>query len=229
MLLLFLPVPSYPSFSVHFPYPFWDFIRLELMHGLYTVSMSLCVHQLCSILSLWHPSPLALTIFLPSLLYIFLKHKGGIWWIHSICNRMHQIFNTLRIVHFRISMLIVIYCKKLFWWWLSEVLTYGYNGMPMEAILLLCFFQITQGLFLRIWGELDPQFDQSNVCNVGTFKISSYIKLCLRTSHMSIANLQYTCLSNCSCVPRPKFMMSYYCMYISIYMNNSIYNLTETI
>lgn len=136
---------------------------------------------------------------------------------------------TLRIVHFRISMLIVIYCKKLFWWWLSEVLTYGYNGMPMEAILLLCFFQITQGLFLRIWGELDPQFDQSNVCNVGTFKISSYIKLCLRTSHMSIANLQYTCLSNCSCVPRPKFMMSYYCMYISIYMNNSIYNLTETI
>ena len=51
-----------------------------------------------------------------------------------------NVSHSLYIVHLQFSMLIAIYCKKLLWLGLSDILVYGHRSLSLSVILLLWSF-----------------------------------------------------------------------------------------
>lgn len=110
-------------------------------------SGSSCVRQSCYVWKTLFPwnylSPLALTVFLPPLLHNSLILEGrGLMKISHLGQGTPKSL-TLYIDQFWVSVLILIYCKKLFWCELSSAVICACNGcsnMSLGVILLLCYF-----------------------------------------------------------------------------------------
>lgn len=75
--------------------------------------------------------------------------------IHIVLNAPNSL--TLCIVHLKVYMLVPIYCKKLPWWWLSEVLAYRY---VMRSHFIAIFLNqnhttlfLPKPMFLLVWSS----------------------------------------------------------------------------